>query len=129
MCTNFYIVKSGFPAKPWNLENLEIRILSVQVQKYPGICSKKWENLDKTPNLAENMDKTLNVKIYISILYWCNFFQVLCSCYFRMTPFGAKSVHTITWKMTFLTLTNPGDNLEYYELKILGTLLNIKWHH
>ncbi len=37
-------------------------------------------------------------------------------------PFGAKIVHTITWRMTFLIWTKPGDNLEFYHLNKLGTL-------
>ncbi len=114
---------SGFPAEPGNLE---ILILSVQVQKWPGICPQKRENLDKTGNLAENLDKTWNVKIYkISILYWDNFFRVLYSCDFRtslVSAFWCQIVHTITWRMTFLTWTKPGDNLEFYDLNKLGTL-------
>ncbi len=100
----------------WNLETLEIWILSVQVQKWPGICPKKWDNLDKTRNLAKYLDKTWKFKIYtISILYWDSFFHVLYS--FKLErlwclPFGGKIVHTITWRMTFLTWTKPGDNLE-----------------
>ncbi len=29
-------------------------------------------------------------------------------------PFGAKIVHTITWRMTFLTWTKRGDNLKCF---------------
>ncbi len=76
---------TGFSAESGNLENLEIWILSVQVQKWHGICPKKSENLDKTRNLVEHLDKTWIVKIYkISILYWDNFFHVLYSCDFRI---------------------------------------------
>ncbi len=74
---------AGFPTEPWNLENLAIWILFVQVQKWSGICPKTWENLDRTRNLAKNLDKTWNVKIYkISILYWNNFSHVLYSSEF-----------------------------------------------
>ncbi len=34
-------------------------------------------------------------------------------------PFGAKILHTITWRMTFLTWTKPRDNLEFYDLNKL----------
>ncbi len=35
--------------------------------------------------IVENRDKTWNVKIYnISILYWDNFFHILCWCKFKM---------------------------------------------
>ncbi len=61
-----------------------------KVQKWSGICPKKWENLDKTRNLAENQDKTWNIKIYkISILYWDNVFHVLYSCEFRTSLVSA----------------------------------------
>ncbi len=40
-------------------------------------------------------------------------------------PFGAKVIHTITWRMNFLTWTKPGDNLEFYDLNKLGTLYHV----
>ncbi len=49
-----------------------------------NLSQKVW-NLDKTTNLAENLDKIWNVNRYkISILYWDNFFHVLYSCKFRI---------------------------------------------
>ncbi len=39
-------------------------------------------------------------------------------------PFGGKIVHTITWRMTFLTWTKPGDNLEFYDVNKLGTCVH-----
>ncbi len=36
-------------------------------------------------------------------------------------PFGAKIVDTITWRMTFLTMTKPADNLEFYDLKAVNS--------
>ncbi len=79
-----------YQGSQWNLENLEILILSVQDQKWPGICLKTWENLDKTRNLVENLDKTWNVKIYKnSILYWDNFFHVLYFCKYRTSLVSA----------------------------------------
>ncbi len=56
-------LNTGFPVEPGNLENREIIILSLQVQKYTRICPQKCKNLYKR-NLAENMDKTWNVKKY-----------------------------------------------------------------
>ncbi len=43
--------------------------------------------------------------------------------YLWCLPFGAKIVYTITWRMTFLTLTKPGDNLEFYDFNKQGTLI------
>ncbi len=91
-CLNNFIVVvfTGFPAEPGNLETREIWIISVQVWKWPGIYPKKWENLDKTRNFAENLDKTWNVKIYkISILSWDEFFHFLYSCKFRTSLVSA----------------------------------------
>ncbi len=42
--------------------------------------------------------------------------------YLWCLPFGAKIVHTITWRMTFLTWTKHEDNLEFYDLNKLRTL-------
>ncbi len=48
-----------------------------------------------------------------------NFFPrfVLLQIYnvFGICRFGAKIVNTMTWRMTFLTWTKPGDNLEFYD--------------
>ncbi len=102
---------SWLPAEPRYLENLEIWILSVQVQKEPGICIKKWENQDKTWTLAENMDKTCTVQIYnILILYWEFLFQYLYFCNFKTPLVSAfwwhNCPHYITWRMPFLTWTS-----------------------
>ncbi len=67
------------------------------------------------------MDKTKNVNFYnISILYE-TMFSMFCTLVFY-NAFGAKIVHTITWRMAFFNSTKPGDNLEFLWLKKLETL-------
>ncbi len=86
---------------------------------------QKWEILEKTRKLAENMDWNinififlilfLNINIYITFLYdiWDSSFQVLCSCEFRK-PFGDKIVCTKSCRMAVFTWTKFGDNVEFY---------------
>ncbi len=88
---------------------------------------KKWENLDKTRNLAENLNKTWNAKIYkISILYVRNLFSTCCTpanCeHLWCLPVSAKICSHYNVENDFLTWTKPGDNLECYYLNKMGTL-------
>ncbi len=105
-----------FPFNQGSQQNLEILILSVQVQKKPGIFIQKHENLNKTRNLAENLDKTWNVKMYsISILYWDIF---LCSCNFRMLLGVCLLVPILCSLKPEEWPFWPGQILEFYGQKI-----------
>ncbi len=76
------------------------------------LIPKGQKNLDKTRNLAENLDKTWNAKIYKTIFSkFCT--PVIVEHLWRL-PFGTKIVRNITWRMAFLTWTKPGDNLELF---------------
>ncbi len=72
-------------------------------------------------NLAENLDKTWNVKIYTIFIFYLRIFSKFCTPtiveYLWHLPFGANIVCTKTWRMAILTWTKPGDNLELYGSK------------
>ncbi len=113
-CICIYRVPSGTwkPAKSGDL-NIICPGLEIAWNLSPKV--RKPEQNKKT--LAENLDKTWNVKIYnISILYRDNFFQVFYSCDFRThlaSAFWCKNCLQYNLENGFFDLDKPGDNLEF----------------
>ncbi len=89
-----------------------------------------WNLSQKVRKLGQN--KAFSIKPgmlrYTKFQYHIEtMFSIFCTCanleQLWCLPFGAKIVHIITWRMTFLTWTKPGDNMGFYDLNKLGTLL------